>query len=91
VTPEGKIQSQIIGYINEIGVSAKVTAIARTGWPDVVGVVDGTTFFIEVKKEGGTTKRKQNFVHKLIRAHGGIVLVVTTLQEVKDFIERGQK
>lgn len=65
--------------------------LMMSGLPDLVGVVQGRFFALEVKMPQGTVSERQLYVHAMIRAAGGYVgvprCVADALEHVRACIE----
>lgn len=60
------------------------------GLPDIIGVVAGQFFGLEVKMPYArdNTSARQEYVHELIRNAGGVVEVVCSIAEARSVVER---
>lgn len=62
----------------------------RNGWPDIYGVmrrdntVNPCTFFIEVKKPGGTLALEQHKILEKAKSWGAITCVATSVMDVRE-------
>lgn len=87
---ESYVQTQLMRKLNKLGWwTCKTVGQSANGLPDVVAVKDGRTTWIEVKKAGGTVTPDEKRMHRIMRAHGAEVHVVTDMVGVNDFIEKG--
>lgn len=50
----------------------------KAGWPDVFAFRNGTTVFIEVKREGEEADDLQKHVHRVLQDKGFHVFVIDT-------------
>lgn len=74
---ESGIQRKVIVELQKAGAAVcKMEAVGRRGWPDIVAVLDGKTFFIETKTDKGRLSNVQKQVHRLIWKNGGCVHTV---------------
>ena len=64
---------------------------AGAGMPDLYALKDGHSIHIEVKAPGGKLTALQEHTIKKIQDHGGIVIVVTSVDEVKKAIQQFEK
>jgi len=53
------------------------------GLPDIIVIVGGVFYGLEVKKEGGKQSPEQKIIQKDIEAHGGKYFVVKSIDDVK--------
>ena len=84
---ESTLQKQITDYIKKSkGFSVKIIASNMAGTPDILCCYQGKFIGIEVKNPNGkgVVSKLQNYRIKEIKKAGGIAVVVTSLQEVKD-------
>jgi len=73
---------QIQGQIRHTGNGAVLTPSSMTGMPDIIGLIEGKMFAIEMKKSGGHITRQQLNTLKDIKLHGGIALIVVNPNKV---------
>lgn len=91
--PEGRLQLRIqkalkVKYGRGIFVfKVHGSALMMTGLPDLIGVVKGRFFAIEVKMPGGQVSERQSYVHSLIRAAGGTVAVSRSVTDALEVID----
>jgi len=82
---EAKVQTSIINWLSFQGAwFTKTIASVKNGTPDIVGVVNGQFFGIEVKKPGGKPSPLQRVQLRKIREAGGVGFTAESLNEVKD-------
>lgn len=60
------------------------------GSPDLVGILDGRWFCLEVKAPGGRLTSGQSRIGDLWREYGAIVEVVRTAEEARNALERAR-
>lgn len=86
---ESEIKTQIKEYLESLGWLVVFLVISnKDGYPDIIAAHDnGRTLWIETKAKNKTPNPLQQFRHEQLRKKKHAVLVVTSLQEVKDFIE----
>lgn len=100
MTPEGKVKAAIKTYLISKGVwfAGKAAPPVVTGWmymplagplgvsgiPDFVGIYKGRPFFVEAKAPGGKPTDIQLLRHEEIRLAGGVVLVASSVDELKE-------
>lgn len=58
-----------------------------SGLPDLVGVIDGRSIWLETKMPDGTVSPKQKLVHRKIIAAGGNLIVPRSLREALDWVD----
>lgn len=88
--PEARLQRRIQQYLKSEGVFVfKVhgSEFMLAGLPDLIACLDGFFLGIEVKMPGNSTSPRQDYVHELISNSGGVVIVVSSVGEVRDFVE----
>ena len=83
---ERTVQNKVLDYLKGKGYVIKVVASNRAGTPDVIALIEGTFYGIEVKAPG--KKRK---VSKLQHKHleeivinGGVSIVVDSVDDLKE-------
>jgi len=90
--PESKIQTAIIRYLKSIPASYVLRPITCTeaGHPDIVCLVQGTMFGIEVKQPGKNPTALQKKRLEQIESAGGCGIVAHSVDDVrKCFAKRG--
>jgi Holliday junction resolvase-like predicted endonuclease len=60
------------------------------GFPDRIAVKNGVVLFIEVKTEKGKQSEHQVEFQKQIEDHGGIYLLVRSVDDIIDYCERNK-
>jgi len=84
---EQDIQAKIQKYIKAIGgYPVKIVSATRAGIPDILCCVNGKFLAIEVKLPGAKASHLQLANGVMIEAAGGLFLIATSAEEVKDFI-----
>lgn len=83
--PESKIQTAIISYIKSIPASYVLRPITCTesGHPDIVCLVQGRMFGIEVKQPGKNPTALQTKRLRQIESAGGCGIVARSVDDVK--------
>lgn len=87
---ESRIVSQIVNWLEQQShtwcFKVHGGAYQTKGVPDIVGCHKGQFFALEVKRPGGKTSKLQDWqMEQIIKAQGK-TQVVTSLTEVKEFI-----
>lgn len=87
---ESEIKTQIRDHLEALGWLVVFLVISnKDGYPDIIAAHDnGRTFWIETKAKGKAPNPLQMFRHDQLRKKKHVVLVVTSLQEVKDFLAK---
>lgn len=88
--PEARLQRRIQHYLKSQGIFCfKVhgSEFMVAGLPDIVACMDGYFLGIEVKMPGNSPSERQLYVHSLIADSGGVVIVATSVDEVRTFVE----
>lgn len=90
-TPEGKVKKAIKKYLDLHGVwycMPMGTGFGKSGVPDFICCNKGYFIAIEAKAPGkrGNTTRLQDDQIALIKAAGGIALVVDDAEQLKDIV-----
>lgn len=81
-TLEWKIQAAITRWLRVHRITHnKLLNLTYAGWPDLVAVKNGITYYFEVKKPGGKTTRLQNVVIEALNRDRQIAFVVKSLEE----------
>jgi len=94
--PEARIAAAIISSLRALGPRCwcfKVHGgpMQAAGIPDIVGVLGGRFFAIEVKVPGNRATRLQSLTLSRIEAAGGIAGVATSVDEALALIEGGAR
>jgi hypothetical protein len=61
--------------------------MSRDGFPDLLTVKNGTTYFIEVKQPGGVVSPIQQITISKLNQHKQIAFVVYSFDEFKNIFE----
>lgn len=82
---ESKIQSKIVEYLTKGGFyNNKAIRMSRDGFPDLLAVKNGITYFFEVKAPGGVVHPlQQNTIDKLNSVRK-IAFIVWSFEEFKE-------
>lgn len=86
---EAPIQRKIITWLREQGCyvyKAVGSPYAQRGTPDILCILRGQAYGLEVKAPGGKPTKLQEVELEKIRKAGGVAAVVTSLDEVKELI-----
>lgn len=89
-TPEGRIKTQIRKYARSNGViciSANAGIYEQEGIPDLIMCIRGRFVAVEVKVPGGKLRPSQESRIPIMRQQGAIVLIVTSLNDLKDQLD----
>ena len=86
---ETSIQNSIIKYLKSkrIFCYRQQVAMNNIGMPDVIAIIDGYYVGLEIKTNIGKPSDIQKQKIKLINESGGIALIITNLQQVKNMEE----
>lgn len=87
--PESKLSRAIMSAVRARGgfvfkVHGGPTMMA--GLPDIAGVWNGHSIWIETKMPGNKPSTRQLYVHEQVRASGGNVLVAYSVSEVLQWL-----
>lgn len=81
---ESDLQSDIIDFAHMRGWFCQKTEFrGRTGGPDLVCIRMSRTIWIEVKRSGEETRRKQEVVMRDMKNHGAEVYLVDSLNQAR--------
>lgn len=81
---ESSVVRTIQRYLTQRGVwYTKTTGVAQAGVPDLLCCVEGRFWAFEVKRPGEKARPMQEHVMAKIRAAGGNVAVVTSVDDVR--------
>ena len=90
--PEKKVENKIKKYLDSLGayyLKVHGSMYQPSGTPDILACINGRFVGIEVKRpNGGTVSALQKSKLKKIETAGGIALVVRSVEEVKNELER---
>lgn len=82
---EQKIQARILKELKKHGIWAvKIITANRNGVPDILACWEGKFIAIEVKRPGGKLAVLQQIQIDRINAAGGVAIVATSWEEVKE-------
>jgi len=89
--PESKIQTDIIRYVKSLtGYVLRPITCTEAGHPDIICLVQGTMFGIEVKQPGKNPTALQKKRLEQIESAGGCGIVAHSVDDVKkEFAKRG--
>ena len=88
MTPEGKVQADIIKYAQSQGfLTLRFEVMAQSGYPDLMFIGHGTVGFMEVKKAGKSAESLQAYRLMKIRGHGVMATWCDNLEDAEDFID----
>ena len=73
-----KNQSKVNGYLCYKWTSSN----SQNGVPDRILIGHGKTIFVETKAPGEVPRRLQDYIHRQIRKHGGLVYVTDTKEKI---------
>lgn len=84
---ESTIQEQIKRELVKKGwIVTKLIQTTTNGIPDLLAMKNGTAIFIEVKRPGQKPTELQKYRHKELRENGFIVLVITSVEELNQYL-----
>src|SRR5688500_9777175 len=89
--PESRMSREIgAGIIARGGFVFKVHGgpTMMAGLPDLVGVIEGHSIWIETKMPDGTVSPRQRHVHGKILAAGGNLIVPRSRREALEWVDR---
>jgi len=79
-----KIQSQISKFCAERNVLYNnLVTMSKAGWPDVMIVSNGITYYFEIKYGKDTLKPLQKYIIDKLNKHSKIAFIAKTFQEFK--------
>ena len=89
MTPEGKLVARVKKEIKTRGGEVrKIEWTAHHGAPDLLIMIHGKHYFVEMKAGGCKPEKHQLREHEIMRKIGGCdVRVVTGINEVMEFID----
>lgn len=88
---EKNIEKSIKRYLDSIGawhIKTHGSIFSRAGTPDIIACLNGKFIAIEVKRPGGVVSALQEANIKLIEQAGGVALIVYSLEETKQHLEK---
>jgi len=81
--PEAIIQSEILQYLDSIGAwHIKTISTNKRGCPDILGIINGLMFAIEVKTKPNTPTKLQRYHLNRISSNNGLAIVAYSLDDV---------
>ena len=85
---EQNVQKKILSYLNSLDNCwcCKVISTSRNGTPDIIGVLEGRLFGLEVKRPGNKASKIQEYQIAQIQKAGGIAAVVYSVDDVKNLL-----
>lgn len=87
--PEASVETHLVRRCQEQGwLCLKFTSPGTSGVPDRVVISPGSTFFVEVKRPGGSLRPLQRLRTERMRAAGATMLTVSTRSEVDELVSR---
>ena len=87
MTPEGKVQSEIVKYARKQGFMAlRFEVMQVVGFPDLMLLGHRTAAFIEVKRKGKVASKMQEWRLEQIRACGLMATHCDNIEEAQEFI-----
>jgi hypothetical protein len=95
MTPEGKVTAAINRHLRKLKAAGEPVwwvklhggPMQRAGIPDLLVIYKGRTFFVEVKAPGQKPTRLQCHTHAQMVLSGATVMVVTSLEMFRCFME----
>lgn len=86
---ESKIQSKIVEYLTKGGFYCnKSIRMSRDGFPDILAIKAGVTYYFEIKAPGGVISPLQEITIRKINEYREIAFVVYSFQEFIEIWER---
>lgn len=70
------------------GICLKFVSPSTRGVPDRIVIYKGVTAFVEVKRPLGMPRPLQEAWHRKLKGHGALVSVLSTFEEVDNFVRR---
>lgn len=85
------LEKDVERYLKKIvemagGECFKFTSPGLTGVPDRLCMLNGTTFFVELKKPGGRLSARQKVMHRRIERQGLTVYTIWSKAEVDQLV-----
>ena len=68
------------------GASYKFTSPGKSGVPDRIVLLNGSVFFVELKKPDGKLTPLQQQQIKIMREHGAVVFVLYGMEQVRQWL-----
>ena len=86
---EKAVETRLKDRIKNLGgLCIKWVSPGMTGLPDRVIILKGKVYFVELKDPKGVSSARQLLVARQFKEVGVEVVVLSSIQEVEDFIER---
>ncbi|MFY9403398.1 MAG: VRR-NUC domain-containing protein [Defluviitoga tunisiensis] len=86
---EKQIEQKLKEQIESLGGKAfKFISPGNSGVPDRIILLNGQCYFVELKRPGGKLRPLQESVHQQFEQLGFHVYVISSIEEVKEFIEK---
>ena len=87
---ESQIQKEILKYLRSLPqcLPFKIIAANERGVPDILCCMNGQFIGFEIKRPGGKPTKIQDAQRQRIISAGGQAHVVTSLEDIKQIIER---
>lgn len=89
---ESAFQKKVLKYLREkVGgywVKIHVSSYQLEGEPDIMGCYQGRFYAFELKQGKNTTSELQEYKLGKIAENGGVALVVTSLEQLKELFEQ---
>lgn len=87
-TPEGKLRDKAMKWLRSLPDTyvRKISDSVNVGYPDIDGCYKGRAFYFELKTKVGRLTDRQDYELKKIRAAGGRAIVVTSLEEIQNYM-----
>jgi len=74
---ESSIQRNIIKKVEKLGgLAYKLHTNTVSGLPDLMILINGVVFYVEVKQPGGVVSKRQEYIHNKFRSVGHEVYVI---------------
>lgn len=74
---ESKIQKNIMDKVKKAGgLAYKLHTTTVSGLPDLMILIDGLVFYVEVKQPGGVVSKRQKYIHEKFRSVGHEVYIL---------------
>lgn len=84
---ESDIQEKIKRELVRRGwIVTKLIQTTTNGIPDLLAMKNGTAIFIEVKRPGQKPTELQKYRHRELRDNGFIVMVMTSVEELRNIL-----
>lgn len=86
-TRESVIETYLKDQIKLLGGLAYKFTSTVNGVPDQILIIDGNTYFVEVKRPGEVLRKNQEYVHEQFLKRGVPVYTVDSIQSINEFIK----